>query len=994
LSLITAVKLKNFKSFKKAEIPIAMGFTAIAGANASGKSNILDSILFAMGITSLKMLRASRLTELVNQDAKEGYAKVELLIKDNNNKDVNITRIIDRQGKSIYKLDDKRKTLNEIQSYLQELGMSPSGHNIVVQGDITKVIEMNAKQRRQMIEEAAGLQEFEEKKEEAMKKLEKVEQRVKDTNLVLRERENYLAQLEKEREIALRYNQLKEELKKSKATILVEEIKIIKKELAGAKKTLEAMEKEIVESRKERDLLQEEEKELERKVEEITKQLINASEKTYSTLGKEVEQKRGHMNLIKERLESKTALLEEKLRRVENVKDEIKDMKKSKGEKEEQLKAARDSLEKIDSALKQIKEAISAKNPGLEKRKLGIANDEQRLSELRKDLEELREKIHTVNSRKNSAEKDRKLASQIIAEAEPRKQRLEERAREKKDIEKKILELEKKGLNEKLKRIEDAIEKANSEIHSAKGRIENILESVQLLSRTKAECPTCDNPIDEKHKNNVTKKKEGEVASLKEKIRALEEDRKKLVAQKEMLIAEEREFSQLTYSLKSFQGIEEELRKISERISESRQVLATQKTDLLEKEEISLRAKIGSLEKEKSMFEEKLRQFRESDMNTHMNELIEKMHELNEQKSEKETFVARVSTELGEALEKKIIEREKELSNAEESNGEIKKGIKELDEEKKKAEKDLGEMETELEKANKANKLLEEEKERVTTKIGNISGKREGLAVKIENREKEMNEFNIQQSRNEVRIVDLEEEFKYYENVKPLEEFKLNDLKSRIPEVEKEIDKMGAVNMKALGDFEHFKKEVDEVRGKADKLDQERKAVLEMIDKIDVRKLNIFMDCFNFVSKRFGELYYNFFEGEGKLDLSDKESPLEGGLLIHAKYKEDTIKSIDAMSGGEKSLTALAFLFAIQSFEPAPFYILDEVDAALDKENSIKVGRLIKEQSKNSQFISISHNEAVINQADQIIGVALNKQKSSIISLKLGGHKGDFERGS
>ncbi|HLC79588.1 MAG TPA: hypothetical protein VJG83_04120, partial [archaeon] len=92
---------------------------------------------------------------------------------------------------------------------------------------------------------------------------------------------------------------------------------------------------------------------------------------------------------------------------------------------------------------------------------------------------------------------------------------------------------------------------------------------------------------------------------------------------------------------------------------------------------------------------------------------------------------------------------------------------------------------------------------------------------------------------------------------------------------------------------------------------------------------------------------------------------------------------IDAMSGGEKSLTALAFLFAIQSFEPAPFYIFDEVDAALDKENSVKVGKMIRGQSSTSQFITISHNDSVINQADQIVGVAMNKHKSSVIGLRL-----------
>ncbi len=219
------------------------------------------------------------------------------------------------------------------------------------------------------------------------------------------------------------------------------------------------------------------------------------------------------------------------------------------------------------------------------------------------------------------------------------------------------------------------------------------------------------------------------------------------------------------------------------------------------------------------------------------------------------------------------------------------------------------------------------------------------------------------------------------------------DIQSKIEEKEnllKEIEKLGAINMKALENFESYKKEVEEVSLKAQKLEEERKAVLEMIDKIEVRKLNVFMECFEKIAKKFEELYYNFFEGEGKLELSDKINPLEGGLLIQAKYKQDKLKSIDAMSGGEKSLTALAFLFAIQSYEPAPFYILDEVDAALDKDNSIKVGKMIAEQSKKSQFIVISHNDSVINQADQIIGVALNKQKSSVIGLRLRSKK-EFE---
>src|SRR3989338_6856832 len=140
--------LRNFKSFRKADIPLSRGFTAIVGSNGSGKTNILDALLFVLGTSSIKMLRASRIEELVNNTSDENYAKVELVIKDGE-KTYTIQRMIDKQGKFVYRLDGKRKTRNEVSSLLLELGIKPDGHNIVVQGDTTRVIEMSPVERRQ-----------------------------------------------------------------------------------------------------------------------------------------------------------------------------------------------------------------------------------------------------------------------------------------------------------------------------------------------------------------------------------------------------------------------------------------------------------------------------------------------------------------------------------------------------------------------------------------------------------------------------------------------------------------------------------------------------------------------------------------------------------------------------------------------------------------------------------------------------------------------------
>ena len=992
MTKIVSLKLKNFKSFRKAEIPFAEGFTAIAGANASGKSNILDSLLFAMGITSLKMLRASRLTELVNHDASEGYAKVELVLKDANGKEILITRMVDRQGKGIFKLDEKRKTLNEIQSLLLELGLNPYGHNIVVQGDITRVIEMNAKQRREMIEEVAGLQEFEEKKEEALKKLEKVEQRVKDATIVLNEREKYLGELEKERELALKFNSLQEELKISKATILSEEIKIVRQELAGAHKRIEAMQREIESKRKEAEGLQQEEKEIEGKVEEITSRLIEAGEKTYSTFGRDIEQKKGKLNLLDEKISSKKESLESRTARVQEISSELKELKKTKEEKEAQLKGAKEGLEEAKAALAKIRAMVSAKTPKLGEGKGKASENEARISELWKSIEEKRAQWHEAVSRKRGLEKDAKSAAQALQELEPELKKTEARLAEKKALEKRLLELERKSPAEKARAKEHEAEKTLSEIHLMKGHMEHLNESLGLLSKAKADCPLCEKPLEAHTKKGLEEKRGKEVSALKARVKGLEEARAKLADESARLKAEERELHETKTLLKSFHGIEEQLLKLREKIPLHRKMLDQKEIEKAQAEENLLAKSIEALEKERRAIKAKVKEFRESPANAEMNALIEKMHSLNEGKSAMENSATKLSTELEQVIESRLSSHAHESEKIEKETVELKKSLGAMEQEKIGEAKQLEKMEAELEKANRANKLLEEEKERLTTKIRNISQKREELALKVDAKEKELNEFNLQQSRNEVRIVDLEEEFKEYDGVKALQEFRLNDLKKRIPEIDKEVESLGAINMKSLENFGSYRKEVDEVREKALKLEEERKAVLEMIDKIEVKKLSVFMECFNHVSAKFSELYYNFFEGEGKLELGDSLNPLEGGLLIQAKYKEDTLKSIDAMSGGEKSLTALAFLFAIQSFEPAPFYIFDEVDAALDKENSVKVGRMIKSISGKSQFISISHNDSVINQADQIIGVALNRHKSSVIGLKL--PRGEYKSGA
>jgi chromosome segregation protein len=116
--------------------------------------------------------------------------------------------------------------------------------------------------------------------------------------------------------------------------------------------------------------------------------------------------------------------------------------------------------------------------------------------------------------------------------------------------------------------------------------------------------------------------------------------------------------------------------------------------------------------------------------------------------------------------------------------------------------------------------------------------------------------------------------------------------------------------------------------------------------------------------------------------LENEQEPLQGGLIIKARPRDKKIVRMEALSGGEKSMTALSFIFAIQAFEPSPFYLLDEVDMFLDGINAEYVAKAVKRSAQNAQFIQISLRKVSLKQADHIIGVTMQREGISEVVFK------------
>jgi chromosome segregation protein len=189
------------------------------------------------------------------------------------------------------------------------------------------------------------------------------------------------------------------------------------------------------------------------------------------------------------------------------------------------------------------------------------------------------------------------------------------------------------------------------------------------------------------------------------------------------------------------------------------------------------------------------------------------------------------------------------------------------------------------------------------------------------------------------------------------------------------INDLGNVNLKAPEIYDERKKTVEEASSRVSTLQTEKDAVLRMMEEIDSKKLQTFMDMLNEVNKNFMKLYNYVFPGKAGIVLENDKDPLNSG--IHIKITEGkTEKQFMSMSGGERAIISLMLLFSIHMGRKSSLYIFDEVDAALDKENAKKLSTLVKQMSQEAQFIVISHNDSLIVNADTAIGVVKTEGES------------------
>lgn len=209
------------------------------------------------------------------------------------------------------------------------------------------------------------------------------------------------------------------------------------------------------------------------------------------------------------------------------------------------------------------------------------------------------------------------------------------------------------------------------------------------------------------------------------------------------------------------------------------------------------------------------------------------------------------------------------------------------------------------------------------------------------------------------------------------------EVNSRLRLVEKELIEMGNVNYLAKDDYDDLKKRFDEINNTLSDLANAKKHLLEHIDEIDNEISLRIETAFNAVSINFTEIFNILFPGgKGSLSLTNQDNILESGIEITAQPRGKKVKKISLLSGGERSLAAIAFLFAIFKSYPSPFYILDEVEAALDDANLHRMLNLLEEFKKEAQFIIVTHQQQTMQIGDVLYGVTMEPGSGSRVYVK------------
>ena len=933
---IKNLNLHGFKSFAiETNIEFNEGVTVVLGPNGIGKSNIVEAFLWVMGEQSASRLRidsAKGLESVIfhGTDTRKpsSLAQVALTL-DNKSRwikkydidEVIVTRKYYRKGLSEYYINDEQVRLKDIVDMFLDMGLGKNAYSVIKQGTVSEIAKQKPEERRSIIENAAGISKYLERRREAAKKLEESERNLDNVKIEIKNAEKYYKSLKEQAARTEKYYSLKDEQKKINISLNVNQVKKLRITLEEQTKSLEEHNNKKQELEKELDDLDNQKQQELLKFEE-TRSLSIELDKQVSLIITELTHIEKMSNQLKNQLDNASKEKEETINRKNILLKRIEEDKNKIAELEEDVKTI---AENIERSLKE--QEIEEGNIANEQNKIAALNDQ--ISIITQENQNATLKIA------DARERQLEVINKIITEIDEKK----------KDV---MGNSFYQNIGKHESDIDIGFNNLLNSINTKMNTIKDFEEDGVLLNLNELNFNSISSFIKNLAESLETEKKDAlflqgifkEYTKIKDPFVDLLFDKEGTYMQKEAI---DKEISDLEAFIKAniekIEEINNDIRISTENINKSNSALTTL---TIERAKYETNRKASEERKDMILKSMKIVEDEFVSLNEKINRLEEDYKNLNEEYKENSITY--------KELEKK---KSKTESESRHKANEIKK-----------AESALSNFETSLAKRVKRLNEINENITRVSERINQSKDKINDIYTHFyENYALNLKEFE----ENTQNLID-EETFK-----------------NKLNTVNEKIKNLGHINEMALDEYQEAKNRFDFLSKQKEDLEKSKEEILKIIADANKKAGEDFLKTFNEINKKFSETFKILFGGgNAGLKIQNEEDLLNSPIDIFAQPPGKKMENIVSYSGGELTMTGLALVFAIFLYRPSPFCILDEVDAALDGANIIRYKNMVKNLSDKTQFLIITHDEVSATIADAYYGItAEEKGVSKIFTVKV-----------
>lgn len=972
------ISATGFKSFAdKLTISLDGKTTCIVGPNGSGKSNIVDAVRWVLGEQSVKSLRGdSNMSDVIFSGSKNrnalNVATVSLTFDNSDNyinipyNEITVKRRVYRTGENEYFINNEKCRLKDITDLFLDSGIGKSSFNIISQGEVQKIVSESSYDRRVIFESAAEVLKYKKRKEDALKKLDKTHTNLERVNDIIAELEIQVEPLREQSIKAEEYLKIKNELKNIEVALLSSEITTINEEYQLTKEKIEKLNNEImnlgVQSNKSDTELLDLKNNLS-KIELTIKELNNR----LLSLTKEEEKINGEKNILKERQKYDASN--------SKVHENISSLKEEKLKKENIIHLDKIDLDTLQNELESIKSEINNLTLLGNASKKEYQDSFNEYNEKTKLLADIDHKIGIIEDYINNGGTINNSIKAILNN--PRLRGIHQTLGALLEIDEKYL----KALDVSLGGSKQFIVVENED--SAKSAI-NYLKDNKLGRATFFPISVIKPRGVDLDTLNVVRNMQGFISVLMDVVKY-----------------DSKYYNVVSNQVGNVLLVDniDNANKISKAISQ-RYKIVTLDGDIVH---IGGTMTGGSLNTSKSIFEEKheletLRVKRReiAEVIATLEENIKSSTSKLEDNSEKirQKEIVLIQTQEKYNTKKSSLD----ITNEEYNNiiNELRSLENLVDSSLSKEEDRIMKLyyETSREKEEVVREIARstKEKDKISSTIDNIEATNKLNNTSLYTKEKELKTLEINISKMDVLLDNylriLSEDYEMtYEKAKSnyILEMDAKEARSLVNSYKNRIKQIGMVNVQAIEDYKRVSERYNFLNSQKDDLLNAKDTLLEIINEMDTVMKEEFLTTFNKIDIEFQEVFKQLFKGgSASLKLTNPDDLLETGVDIIASPPGKKLTSINLLSGGEKTLTAICLIFAILNVKPIPFCLFDEVEAALDEANVDNFGKYLNNYKDKTQFLIITHKKRTMEYANTLYGITMQESGvSKLVSVKL-----------